>query len=597
MVQVSEKVTFGLVLKFLKWMLRVDPRRSTLSLIVQLIMSLSSMINLWVFSHLVNQAVSVYEGSGSYNTLLLWIFIWATYTIVNITLFPFFSIIDERVRQELEDELIKQLQHKTNSLRLEVMERNDIFDLLNRAKSATEPGVLLNLTWGLFEILRTFITVVSVSIILAVWSPWLLITMILVTLPPSMSRWTEILIKYKLNKKQIPEQRMLNYLSGLLTSREAAKEIRTYQMYPWIIRWWTNKYWKTADEQFINERHQNVVRGFYYVLSFMGLALGVGWCAWFVVNGGVSTGQFASAFIAIQTIHQLTGTLFNQTGYTFECLLKIGDFFTFMKLESEEENSADNRITNIGDVQAENVSFQYPQSKLIAVKNVSFLIREGEKIALVGENGSGKTTLVKLLLGLYTPTTGTISYGKESLIDLDKHQIREKMSTVFQDFIRYAVSMRDNIGFGDYDRRNDMLAVESAATKGGAIEIVKGISTGYDTMLTKQFSGGIDLSGGQWQKIAISRSFMKNSELVVLDEPSASLDPQAEADVFSRFLEVAEGKTAILVSHRLGLARNCDRILVMHEGKLLEIGTHEELLTKKGIYAGMWAMQAGWYQE
>jgi ATP-binding cassette subfamily B protein len=595
MVQIENRVSAGLIIRFMRWMFRVAPSRAAWSFVLQVAMSLASAVHLWIFSQVVNQAIAVYDGTGQYTSLLQWISAWAIFTIVSVTLFPLFTITDERMRQELEDELLQQLQTKTNRLSLEVMERNDIHDLLNRAKSATEPGVMLNLIWGLFDIFRTLATVVSVSIVVAIWSPWLLLAIVLVTLPASLSKWSDILLKYKLGKKQIPDQRLMNYLAGLLTSRGAAKEIRIFQMSDWLLQWWKRLYWKVSDEQYKQERSHATRHAIHSIFGFIGLAGGIGWCAWSVVHGQLSTGQFAGMLVALQAVHQQMGRLFNQSGYTFEVLLKIGDFFTYLDLGPEEERSNDICVERIGKLQAERVTFQYPQAERPAVKEVSFTIQQGERIALVGENGSGKTTLVKLLMGLYTPTGGTIRFGEHDLRTLDIDQARGAMAAVFQDFNRYAVTMRDNIGFGDYEQKHNEHAVAAAAVKGGAADFIADMADGYHTLLTKQFTGGVDLSGGQWQKVAISRSFMRDAEVVALDEPTAALDPQAEADVFRRFMEMAEGKTALLVSHRLGLARYCDRILVMQGGTLVEEGTHEELMSSSGEYARMWEMQAGWY--
>ena len=597
MVSIENKVSIRLLLRFIGWMFRVDPKHTALSFCFQMMMSLSPVLYLWMFSRIINHAVAVYEGTGDHAVLLQWIAGWAIYAILNQLFFPLFSINDERVRQELEDELVQRLQHKATRLRLEVMERSDIHDLLMRARSAADPGVFLNLTWGMFDIVRTILTVVSVSAVVAIWSSWLLIAIILVVLPASLSKLTEVQLKYKLGKKQIADQRLLNYIAGLLTSKGAVKEIRVFQMAPLLLRWWTKLFWKVSDEQFRQERDQNMARALQHIFGFIGLSAGVGWCAWAVVNGGLSIGHFAGMLVALQAVHQQTRALFNQSGYTYECLLKIGDFFTYMDLESEETESPGTAVRNIGDITAERICFQYPQGKEPAVQDVSFVIRKGEKIALVGENGSGKTTLVKLIMGLYTPTSGTIRYGGQDTRTLDMQQARERMAAVFQDFNRYAVNAQDNIGFGDYERKHDIQAVMAAAEKGGSAEFIAGMPEGYATMLTKQFSGGTDLSGGQWQRVAISRSFMRYAEVVALDEPTAALDPQAETDVFRRFMDMAGGRTALLVSHRLGLARYCDRILVMLGGQLVEAGTHDELLSQNGEYARMWGMQAGWYRE
>ena len=217
-------------------------------------------------------------------------------------------------------------------------------------------------------------------------------------------------------------------------------------------------------------------------------------------------------------------------------------------------------------------------------------------MALVGENGAGKTTLVKVLTGLYRPTEGRVLYGGRDLAEFDLRTLRDRQAAVFQDHVRYAFTLSDNVGYGRAEHRDDRTAVEAAAARGGADAVAAALPQGYDTLLTQQFSGGTDLSGGQWQRVAVSRGFMRDAPLVVLDEPTAALDPKAEADVFHRFAAMAGGRTALLVSHRLGFARLCDRVLVLGDGRLIEQGTHDDLVAAGGTYARMWEMQAQWYR-
>ena len=242
------------------------------------------------------------------------------------------------------------------------------------------------------------------------------------------------------------------------------------------------------------------------------------------------------------------------------------------------------------------MSFRYPQRTEPALRDVTRTVRAGERVALVGANGAGTTTLVKVLTGLYRPTAGRVLYDGRDLAALDPAAVRDLQAAVFQDHVHYAYTLDENVGYGRSERLDDPGAIAAAAAQGGADAVAQALPQGYATLLTREFSGGTELSGGQWQRVAVSRGFMRDALLIVLDEPTAALDPQAEADVFRRFAAMAGGRTAMLVSHRLGSARLCDRVLVQREGRLAEQGTHDELVAAGGEYARMWALQSQWYR-
>lgn len=242
------------------------------------------------------------------------------------------------------------------------------------------------------------------------------------------------------------------------------------------------------------------------------------------------------------------------------------------------------------------MTFCYPESDRAVLHDVSLEIQPGEKVALLGENGAGKTTLVKLLLGLYDPTQGVICYDGHDLRTLEPNCVWEQVSAVFQDYAMYHLTVRENVGFGKLERLNDTTAIRRAAKLGGAADFVEGWKDQFEAYLGPTF-GGRDLSGGQWQKVATSRSFMRQPQFLVLDEPTAALDPQAEVEVYKRFQEMAGGRTTLLISHRIGFARLADRIIVLKEGHVVESGTHQELLASEGEYAQLFATQAKWYGD
>jgi ATP-binding cassette subfamily B protein len=312
----------------------------------------------------------------------------------------------------------------------------------------------------------------------------------------------------------------------------------------------------------------------------------------------LSAAGFGAMLFALQSMQDGMQQIVGRLGFFRDRLLQIEDLFIYVDLQPEEPvggEAADS--SGLGDIRVEQLTYRYPQSDRDSLSGISFTLREGERIALVGSNGSGKTTLVKVLLGLYEPSGGSVCYGGRSLAQLDLKKLRDRSAAVFQDFTRYAFTLRDNVGLGRAERIGDERAIREASALGGADEVAGALSDGFETMLTRQFTGGTDLSGGQWQRVAISRAFMRDAPLVVLDEPTAALDPKAETDVFERFAAMAGSRTAVLVSHRLGMARLCDRVMVMQGGRLIELGTHDELLAAGGEYARLWSLQSQWYRE
>ena len=387
-------------------------------------------------------------------------------------------------------------------------------------------------------------------------------------------------------------------MERILTERAAAKEVRVFNLGSALLGWWEHLYWQVADRLFQQKRSQSLVNVLLSTFSLAGLAAGIGWSAWAVAHGGLSPGQFAAMMVALQQVSTHVDLVFFRSGYLANRLLYIADLFTYLDLGPEEPKDGV-PIDNVGEVPiaAAGLSFRYPQAEYPAIDDISFTIQPGERVALVGANGSGKTTLVKVLLGLFHPTEGKVLYGDVDLNRVDRNGLWDQSAAVFQDYTRFAFSLGENIGLGRTERMGDQAAVEHAAHQGGAAPIAEQLPERYHTLLTKEFAGGTELSGGEWQRVAISRGFMRNAALIVLDEPTASLDPQAEADVFRRFLAMSGERTTIVVSHRLGSARLCDRILVLKEGRLLENGTHGELLSQGGEYARLWALQAQWYGE
>ncbi len=587
------------LLRFLWWMIQTDPRHSILLLVLQFATGLMPAASVWIVRALFDRSLEVYEGRLPVADMLVWVALWAVLTLADIGIRIWTrTLLRERLKQEMEDRLLAQLQRKASVLRLETFERTDFHDVLRRAQEAASPGFFLNLIGEINTIITGTLTAVSVALVVGLWNPLLLVAIALVSVPPPLVQMFQGKTTFLLKREQTQRQRLRAYLERILTDRTAAKEVRVFNLGATLLGWWEHLYWQVADRLFQQKRSQASVNALLAAFSLAGLAAGIGWSAWAVANGGLSPGQFAAMMVALQEVRTHVDRVFFRIGYLANYLLYIADLFTYLDLGSEEPKDGV-RINRVGEVPiaVNSLSFRYPQAERTAIDDISFTIQPGERVALVGANGSGKTTLVKVLLGLFHPTQGKVLYGDVNLNRVDRNGLWDQSAAVFQDYTRFAFSLGENIGLGHTERMGDQAAVEHAAHQGGAASIAEQLPERYRTLLTKEFAGGTELSGGEWQRVAISRGFMRNASLIVLDEPTASLDPQAEADVFRRFLAMSGERTTIVVSHRLGSARLCDRILVLKEGRLLENGTHGELLSQGGEYARLWALQAQWYGE
>ena len=586
------------VWRFLRWMLRVDRTRTAALIAAECVRGLVPAAVVWTVRYAVADATGLARGTVPATAMLAWIGLWAALTLFGSVLRPLTEIALVRLRQEMEDAFHLELQRKASVLRLEVFERPDFGDILNRAVRGSDPVAFHLIMEGIWAVPSTVATLAATTAIVGPWSPWLLVAVLPAGLPDPLAQVIQSRAAFFLTQQQTARSRLQWYLGNLLTSRAAAKEVRTYGLAAWLLDRWTRLHRELADEQFALSIRQSLARAGLGSIGSLGVAAGLAVAAVGLVRGTLQPGQFAAMLWALQGVQGAAAHLVLSLGtFLGNRVLTLADLFVYLDLGPEEPagGSVPQDGVSAG-ISVEGVSFRYPLRGEPALRGLSFRLAPAERVALVGPNGAGKTTLVKLLLGLYRPTEGRIRYRDRDLRDLDLRAVRERQAAVFQDHIHYAFTLGENVGLGRAERAGDAEVVATASARGGADEVARALPDGYDTLLTRQFSGGTELSGGQWQRVAVSRGFMRDAPLIVLDEPTASLDPVAEADVFRRFAAMAHGRTAVLVSHRLGFARLCDRVLVLRGGELIEFGTHDDLVAAGGEYARMWATQAQWYR-
>ena len=415
-------------------------------------------------------------------------------------------------------------------------------------------------------------------------------------------RWIEV------NYRASPERREMDYWAAQLSSRAAAPELRLFGVVPVLLA-----RWRRAFERFLGTATAARRRVARANLATSVLQEAVGWVVilallLFALQGSVSIGSLVALLYGLSRFRSLTDSLSWSTHGLVEQVARLAHLREFLALtpEPQLQPARANGVPSLREgVCFHNVSFTYPGADRPALANVTLTLRPQERVALVGENGAGKTTLVRLLLGLYRPNAGHITVDGIDLADFDPVQWRRRATAIFQDFMRYPTSVAENIGYADVALLGDDAdlstavhpRIVTAAERSGAATFVADLPAGYATPLGKEFEAGVELSAGQWQRLAIARAYLRDAQIVVLDEPTAALDPRAEIAVYRRFRAAAAGRCAVFISHRLGAARLADRIIVLRAGRIVEEGTHAVLLARGGEYARMYRLQARWYGE
>jgi ATP-binding cassette, subfamily B, bacterial len=475
-------------------------------------------------------------------------------------------------------------------------ESPDFYDRLQRARAQGTFRSLQTVN-GLLGLLGASIAAVGIIAALATLQPLLLPLVLLGYVPLWFVASLNSRDLYRFMHGMTPNERQRNYLERMLMGRNSAKEVRSFRLADFL----RNRYERLYDERITELRslaRRRMGRSLLGSLASAAVTAGtVATLAWLFVSGRMG---LAAAGAAVFGLYQLAGRLrglyFSATSL-YEATLFIRDYSSFLELEPGVATDAGEAPRGFRKLVADNVSFTYPESEQPAVDGVSLEIEAGEVVALVGENGSGKTTLAKMLAGLYRPERGSIRWDGVDLANVDADQLRDSIAVIFQDFERYLLPARENIGLGRHERIDDFDAIRAASLRADADRFLDDLPEAYETMLGREFAGGYDLSIGQWQRVALARAFFRDAPFVILDEPTAALDARAESQLFDRMRELLEGRSVVLISHRFSSVRNADRIYVMHDGRVVEQGPHDELMAAEGVYAELFTLQARAYLD
>jgi ATP-binding cassette subfamily B protein len=546
----------------------------------------------------VDRGVALAEGSGDLRPAL-W---WAAALIGACFVAWMWPVVQEYLNQVVRERLGARAQarllRKTSRLPLADLEGPDVHDRLHRGQEALDRH-LLALIDILFASPTHLVTCVAILAYLGARS-WMVPAVLVAGLVPThlVSHWF-MNRRYLLGHAHARNQRRLDYLADLMLRRDAAAEIRLYGLQEHLLSRRQGLWARLRDDRLSLEYELSR----YMTAASVGGQLSQGLvllvAVLLVLGRTLSVGHYAAYLAAAEQFHlAVQGSLIGVQGIGTH-LLYVRDLLACYDLEEESRPAAPApESTHPPVIRLESVTFRYPGTEAPAIRDLSMILQPAERVALLGENGAGKSTLVKLLLGLYRPTTGRITIDGQDLADVDPEGWRKRVAAVFQEYLRFEVTARENVSFGDLQRLDDQAAVETAARQAGIDDDIQVLPAAYDTVLGRAFADdGHDLSGGQWQKLAIARAEMRDAHLLVLDEPTATLDARAEVDVYRRFRDMSQGKTVILISHRLGSARLADRILFLEAGRIAEEGTHADLLARGGRYAAMYAIQSSWYTD
>ncbi|MCR5887081.1 ABC transporter ATP-binding protein/permease [Hymenobacter sp. J193] len=484
-------------------------------------------------------------------------------------------------------------------LDLDQFEDSTFYDKLERARRQT-----LSRTVLMAQVLsqaQDLITMLFLAVGLAAFNPWLLLLLLVAVVPAFLGESHFNERSYSLVHGWTPERRELDYLRQTGASDETAKEVKIFGLSGFLI-----DRFRTLSDEFYRQNKSLVIRRAGWGTFFAAVGAAGYYAAYLyivkeAVYGRVSIGQLTFLAGSFARMRGLLEGILSRFSTVAEGALYLQDFFDFFHLQPRIRRDDSRPVLPFPrPIQQgftfDNVGFKYRNAEKWAVRNLSFTLQAGEKLALVGENGAGKTTLVKLLSRLYDPTEGRILLDGHDLRDYDPAELRQEIGVIFQDFVRFQLSAGQNLAVGRIEQKDNQPRIEQAAAQSLADSVVRKLPEGYNQIIGRRFAKGVDLSGGEWQKIALGRAYMRDAQLLILDEPTAALDARAEYEVFQRFKDLTQGKTAVLISHRFSTVRMADRILVIENGQFVEIGSHEELLARGGRYAELFQLQAAGYR-
>ncbi len=507
------------------------------------------------------------------------------------------SLCQSLLRAQLGQRVNVMILDKALTLDLAHFEDSEFYDKLTRARreASSRPLSLVTRTFGLGQ---NLISLVSYGVLLVQFSPWAMLVLLAAGLPAFVAETKFSGDAFRLFRWRSPETRMQNYLETVIAREDHAKEVKLFGLGPMLLDRYRNIFGTlySADRALAIRRD-----GWGFGLGLIATVFLYGayaWIAFTTALGRITLGQMTMYLMLFRQGQAAVSAILSSIGGMYEDNLYLSTLYEYLETPVIAPAGVEHHGPDPGDgIRFEQVTFTYPGADEPALRDIDLHIRPGESLALVGQNGSGKTTLIKLLTRLYNPDSGRVLLDGRDLRDWDEVTLRKRIAVIFQDFARYQMRVGENVGAGDVDYFQDEARWREASDKGMATEFIEGLPAGFNTQLGKWFKDGRELSGGQWQKIALARAFMRSkADILVLDEPTAAMDAAAEATIFEHFRTLTKNRIAILISHRFSTVRMADQIIVIQEGRIIEHGSHEQLMARDGHYAHLFSLQARGYQ-
>ena len=530
-------------------------------------------------------------------TVVKWIAVEAVLVVLMAAIQKALMVSQSLLRALLGQRVNVMILEKAQTLELSHFEDSEFYDKMTRARreASSRPLSLVNRTFGLVQ---SGITLLTYGWLLIQFSWLAVVGLVIAALPAFFIETYFSGAAFRLFRWQVPETRKRNYLEWLLAREDYVKEVKLYGTGDLFLA----RYREIFEKLYAEDRALTLKRGWWGfllgALSSLAFYGAYGWIGWSAAMGWITLGGMTMYLMIFKQGQASIASSLTAIGKMYEDNLYLSNLYEFLEepIDSNDGSAVTGPIPGDG-VRFEEVSFTYPGQKTPAIDRINLHLQPGQKLALVGENGSGKTTLIKLLTRLYVPSEGRILLDGRDLNEWQLDALRQRIGVIFQDFVRYQLKVGENIGVGDVEHIESEEQQQTAAQKGMAHPFIDSMEKGYDTQLGRWFKDGRELSGGQWQKIALSRAFMrKQADILVLDEPTSAMDAEAEAKIFDHFRDVTENQMAILISHRFSTVRMADQIVVLADGKIIERGSHEQLMDRNGKYAHLFAIQAKGYQ-